>query len=79
MPYTERRNLQVRSIRLDTRAWEASVLSIFHHVGNTASNSIWEAMLNSPSQPHPDAHNAAAVANWAFTEDTASDDDDDEQ
>ena len=64
---------KVRSIRLDTRAWEASVLAVFFTVGNTASNSIWEARLNE-RQSRSAIDGAAAMADWAFHEDTASED-----
>lgn len=36
---------KVRSCTLDVKVWEKSVLEVFESIGNTMSNSIWEAAL----------------------------------
>jgi hypothetical protein len=43
--------LQVRSLTLDVRAWEPSVINLFQSLGNTFANTIWEEMLPSSSCP----------------------------
>ncbi|GAU44929.1 hypothetical protein TSUD_91320 [Trifolium subterraneum] len=52
---------KVRSITLDVRVWEPTILELFNNLGNTYSNSIWEGLLllgdervgesNVPSKP----------------------------
>ncbi|WOL16166.1 hypothetical protein Cni_G24948 [Canna indica] len=36
---------KVRSLTLDVRAWEPSVINLFQSLGNTYANSIWEQLL----------------------------------
>ncbi|KAL6182692.1 hypothetical protein ACLB2K_044105 [Fragaria x ananassa] len=43
------RNLGVRSLTLDVKVWEPSVLTLFQSLGNAFANSIWEKMLPSKS------------------------------
>lgn len=38
---------QVRSLTLDVRAWDPSVINLFQSLGNTFANSIWEELLPS--------------------------------
>lgn len=38
---------QVRSLTLDVKVWEPSVLSLFQSLGNTFANSVWEELLHS--------------------------------
>lgn len=40
---------QVRSLTLDVRVWEPSVMGYFQAVGNTYANTIWEELLASDS------------------------------
>lgn len=41
------RLLQVRSLTLDVKVWEPSVLNLFQSLGNTFANSLWEELLQS--------------------------------
>ncbi|XP_065872537.1 ADP-ribosylation factor GTPase-activating protein AGD1 isoform X2 [Euphorbia lathyris] len=36
---------KVRSLTLDVKVWEPSVLNLFHSVGNVYANSIWEELM----------------------------------
>ncbi|KAL1550507.1 ADP-ribosylation factor GTPase-activating protein agd3 [Salvia divinorum] len=38
---------KVRSLTLDVKVWEPSVLNLFQSLGNTFANSVWEALLQS--------------------------------
>ncbi|KAG6520386.1 ADP-ribosylation factor GTPase-activating protein AGD3-like [Zingiber officinale] len=38
---------KVRSLTLDVRAWDPSVINLFQSLGNTFANSIWEELLPS--------------------------------
>ncbi|XP_014497917.1 ADP-ribosylation factor GTPase-activating protein AGD1 isoform X1 [Vigna radiata var. radiata] len=40
---------KVRSLTLDVKVWEPSVISLFQSLGNTFANSIWEELLQSRS------------------------------
>lgn len=40
---------QVRSLTLDVRVWEASVINLFQSLGNAFANSIWEELLRRSS------------------------------
>ncbi|KAI9125980.1 hypothetical protein K1719_003398 [Acacia pycnantha] len=40
---------KVRSLTLDVKVWEPSVISLFQSLGNTFANSVWEEMLQSGS------------------------------
>lgn len=37
--------LQVRSIRLDVKVWEPTILDLFCTLGNSYCNSLWESLL----------------------------------
>jgi hypothetical protein len=41
--------LQVRSLTLDVKVWDPSVLNLFMSLGNVYVNSIWEELLHSKS------------------------------
>lgn len=38
-------SLQVRSLILDVKVWEPSVITLFQALGNVFANSIWEGSL----------------------------------
>lgn len=38
--------MQVRSLVLDVKAWEPSVITLFRALGNVFVNSIWEGLLH---------------------------------
>ncbi|OMO52361.1 Arf GTPase activating protein [Corchorus olitorius] len=38
---------KVRSLTLDVKVWEPSVLTLFQSLGNTYANSVWEELLHS--------------------------------
>ncbi|KAL5552590.1 hypothetical protein UlMin_039991 [Ulmus minor] len=38
---------KVRSLTLDVKVWESSVISLFQSLGNTFANSVWEELLQS--------------------------------
>ncbi|KAK1270431.1 ADP-ribosylation factor GTPase-activating protein AGD3 [Acorus gramineus] len=40
---------KVRSLTLDVKVWEPSVINLFQSLGNTFANSIWEELLHSTS------------------------------
>ncbi|CAN1357434.1 ADP-ribosylation factor GTPase-activating protein AGD3 [Linum perenne] len=40
---------KVRSLTLDVKVWEPSVISLFQSLGNAFSNSVWEELLQSRS------------------------------
>ncbi|MED6106048.1 ADP-ribosylation factor GTPase-activating protein agd3 [Stylosanthes scabra] len=40
---------KVRSLTLDVKVWEPSVISLFQSLGNTFVNSVWEELLHSRS------------------------------
>ncbi|XP_027341301.1 ADP-ribosylation factor GTPase-activating protein AGD3-like isoform X2 [Abrus precatorius] len=40
---------KVRSLTLDVKVWDPSVLSMFKSLGNLFANSVWEELLNSTS------------------------------
>ncbi|KAF5754220.1 putative Arf GTPase activating protein [Helianthus annuus] len=41
---------KVRSISLDVKVWEPSVIELFKNLGNTYCNSVWENLLQSNSE-----------------------------
>ncbi|MQL70892.1 hypothetical protein Taro_003190, partial [Colocasia esculenta] len=43
---------QVRSLTLDVKVWEPSVINLFQSLGNTFANSIWEELLPLSSKKH---------------------------
>lgn len=40
---------QVRSLTLDVKVWDSSVLTMFQSLGNLFANSVWEELLHSTS------------------------------
>ncbi|XP_035542461.1 ADP-ribosylation factor GTPase-activating protein AGD3-like [Juglans regia] len=40
---------KVRSLTLDVKVWDTSVISLFQSLGNTFANSVWEELLQSRS------------------------------
>uniref|UniRef100_A0A0E0QTL3 ADP-ribosylation factor GTPase-activating protein AGD3 n=1 Tax=Oryza rufipogon TaxID=4529 RepID=A0A0E0QTL3_ORYRU len=55
---------KVRSLTLDVRVWEASVINLFQSLGNTFANTIWEDMLpSSSSVDHGDNSRADGLEN----------------
>ncbi|KAE8706207.1 ADP-ribosylation factor GTPase-activating protein AGD1 [Hibiscus syriacus] len=45
---------KVRSLTLDVKVWEPSVIVLFQSLGNTFANSVWEEFLQSRSALHVD-------------------------
>ncbi|EOA19969.1 hypothetical protein CARUB_v10000234mg [Capsella rubella] len=45
---------KVRSLTLDVKVWEPSVISLFQALGNTYANTVWEELLHSRSAFHVD-------------------------
>ncbi|GMJ05509.1 ASCULAR NETWORK DEFECTIVE 3, SCARFACE, FORKED 2, ARF-GAP DOMAIN3 [Hibiscus trionum] len=45
---------KVRSLTLDVKVWEPSVIGLFQSLGNTFANSVWEEFLQSRSALHVD-------------------------
>jgi Arf-GAP/coiled-coil/ANK repeat/PH domain-containing protein len=45
---------KVRSLTLDVKVWEPSVISLFQALGNTFANTVWEELLHSRSAIHFD-------------------------
>ncbi|XP_065870153.1 ADP-ribosylation factor GTPase-activating protein AGD4-like isoform X1 [Euphorbia lathyris] len=41
---------KVRSLTLDVKVWEPTILNLFHALGNAYCNSIWEAILSVASE-----------------------------
>ncbi|XP_044501810.1 ADP-ribosylation factor GTPase-activating protein AGD1-like isoform X2 [Mangifera indica] len=41
---------KVRSLTLDVKVWESSVINLFQSLGNVYANSIWEELLHSRSE-----------------------------
>lgn len=39
--------VQVRSLTLDVKVWEPSVINLFQSLGNIFANSVWEELLQS--------------------------------
>ncbi|EEE70028.1 hypothetical protein OsJ_29976 [Oryza sativa Japonica Group] len=55
---------KVRSLTLDVRVWEPSVINLFQSLGNTFANTIWEDMLpSSSSVDHGDNSRADGLEN----------------
>ncbi|KAK8460113.1 hypothetical protein SEVIR_2G280000v4 [Setaria viridis] len=55
---------QVRSLTLDVRVWELSVINLFQSLGNTFANTVWEGMLPSSScADHGDISRADELEN----------------
>ncbi|AQK44659.1 hypothetical protein ZEAMMB73_Zm00001d025809, partial [Zea mays] len=50
-------NNQVRSLTLDVRVWEPSVINLFQSLGNMFVNSIWEQTL-----PYDNSSNFMSIA-----------------
>ncbi|KAH9698334.1 ADP-ribosylation factor GTPase-activating protein AGD3 [Citrus sinensis] len=45
---------KVRSLTLDVKVWEPSVITLFQSLGNAFANSVWEELLQSRSAFHVD-------------------------
>ncbi|XP_020594986.1 ADP-ribosylation factor GTPase-activating protein AGD3-like [Phalaenopsis equestris] len=45
---------KVRSLTLDVKAWEPSVINMFQSLGNTFANSVWEELLFTSNRKHED-------------------------
>ncbi|KAJ0101343.1 hypothetical protein Patl1_05404 [Pistacia atlantica] len=45
---------KVRSLTLDVKVWEPSVISLFQSLGNAFANSVWEELLQSRNAFHVD-------------------------
>uniref|UniRef100_A0A1J3JW35 ADP-ribosylation factor GTPase-activating protein AGD3 n=1 Tax=Noccaea caerulescens TaxID=107243 RepID=A0A1J3JW35_NOCCA len=45
---------KVRSLTLDVKVWEPSVITLFQALGNTFANTVWEELLHSRSAFHVD-------------------------
>ncbi|KAH9658517.1 ADP-ribosylation factor GTPase-activating protein AGD3 [Citrus sinensis] len=45
---------KVRSLTLDVKVWEPSVITLFQSLGNAFANSVWEELLQSRSAFHSD-------------------------
>ncbi|CAN8256482.1 unnamed protein product [Cochlearia groenlandica] len=45
---------KVRSLTLDVKIWEPSVITLFQALGNTFANTVWEELLHSRSAFHVD-------------------------
>lgn len=57
---------KVRSLTLDVRVWEQSVINLFQSIGNTFANSVWEEMLPSSScVDHGDISRADGLENMS--------------
>lgn len=83
---------KVRSCTLDVKVWEQPVLQFFECIGNTFSNTVWEANLPQPGQlaASSSAGDGAAVRpagaaaaphhsdSWVWDDEDSSSDDDDE-
>ncbi|GJM98315.1 hypothetical protein PR202_ga15311 [Eleusine coracana subsp. coracana] len=55
---------KVRSLTLDVRVWEPSVINLFQSLGNTFANTVWEEMLPSSScADHGDISRADGLGN----------------
>ncbi|CAN6218318.1 unnamed protein product [Urochloa humidicola] len=55
---------KVRSLTLDVRVWEPSVINLFQSLGNTFANTVWEEMLPSTScADHDDISRADELEN----------------
>jgi hypothetical protein len=59
--------LQVRSVTLDEKVWERSVVALFEGLGNAYANAAWEENIAAPHNPPPGAAAAAAAALDAAT------------
>lgn len=58
-------NLQVRSLTLDVRVWEPSVISYFQAVGNAYANTIWEEQLTADGRSLDESRCAKTIY-WFF-------------
>lgn len=47
---------KVRSLTLDVRVWEPSILELFKQLGNAAVNTVWEARLPAQQQQMQQQH-----------------------
>ncbi|KAJ8634044.1 hypothetical protein MRB53_027380 [Persea americana] len=53
---------KVRSLTLDVKVWEPSVINLFQSLGNSYANLIWEELL--PSVNNLNAHNASSTRSY---------------
>ncbi|XP_044461542.1 ADP-ribosylation factor GTPase-activating protein AGD3-like [Mangifera indica] len=51
---------KVRSLTLDVKVWEPSVISLFQSLGNAFANSVWEELLQSRNTFHIDLNPASS-------------------
>lgn len=59
---------KVRSLTLDVRVWEPSVINLFQSLGNTFANTIWEEMLPlASSVDHSDTSRTDEIENTPST------------
>ncbi len=57
--------LQVRSLTLDEKVWERSVVALFEGLGNAHANAAWEENISSPHGiPTADASPRNGCALW---------------
>ncbi|KAJ6847987.1 ADP-ribosylation factor GTPase-activating protein AGD3 [Iris pallida] len=54
---------KVRSLTLDVRVWEPSVINLFQSLGNTFANSIWEEFLLSASNGNIEDNSSFCILN----------------
>lgn len=52
---------KVRSLTLDVKVWEPSVISLFQSLGNSFANSVWEELLRSKGAFHVDLSAASSL------------------
>lgn len=57
--------LQVRSLTLDVRVWEPSVISYFQTVGNAYANTIWEEQLTADGRSLDESRCVKSI-HWLF-------------
>lgn len=55
-------SLQVRSLTLDVKVWEPSVIALFQSLGNTFANSVWEESLQARGAFHVNVSAARLVS-----------------
>ena len=46
--------MQVRSLTLDVKVWDASVITMFQSLGNLFANSVWEELMHSTNSLQAD-------------------------
>jgi hypothetical protein len=48
-------SMQVRSLTLDVKVWDPSILNLFQSLGNYCANTIWEELLHPTSSTSDEA------------------------